>query len=386
MTVLYILDPGTVGGATHAFKDMVIQMKSLGVHPIVCTSGINEFNTELTNLSIENVAIGHETVLTQCSFHGVRWPYYLLKKYVKYQIQERRSLKKLRKEVDLSKVDLIHTNSARNDVGCFVNKKYGIPHVCHIREFADKDFDCISLNPWYIDFFNKHTTKFIAISNAVKNHWIKKGIIEDKILLIYDGVSYKDIIKSDDMSKFDKTLKCVIAGGVFPTKGQHLATEAIGMLPEDIKNNFTLNVLGWYSSNYVERIQLKAQEDGIADNIHFMGARDNIHKSLGQYQIGFMCSRSEGFGLVTAEYMHAQLTVLASDSGANPELITDGQEGLLFENGNAKDLSDKLLKLYYDRQLMIRLSNEAKHKAETCFTDEINAKNIYKLYNKIIEK
>ena len=62
MTVLYVLDYGTVGGATRSFVEMVTQMKSLGVHPIVITSKRNDLNVELENKGIKTIAIGHYTL------------------------------------------------------------------------------------------------------------------------------------------------------------------------------------------------------------------------------------------------------------------------------------------------------------------------------------
>jgi len=99
-----------------------------------------------------------------------------------------------------------------------------------------------------------------------------------------------------------------------------------------------------------------------------------------------MCSRSEGFGRVTAEYMHAQLGIIASDSGANPELIEDGVTGLLFKSGDAKSLADCIIRFYNNRELLIQLSHAAREKARREYTQHKNAENIYKIYQEILKK
>ena len=58
-----------------------------------------------------------------------------------------------------------------------------------------------------------------------------------------------------------------------------------------------------------------------------------------------MCSRSEGFGRVTAEYMMAELPVLASDTEANPELIREGIDGYLYKFNDIEDMTDKAMKI-----------------------------------------
>ena len=118
--------------------------------------------------------------------------------------------------------------------------------------------------------------------------------------------------------------------------------------------------------------------------VHFLGSIENLHERIGNYQIGLMCSRSEGFGRVTAEYMHGCLGVIASDSGANPELIENGKTGLLFSTGDSMSLADCILRLYNDRDLLIKLSNAACQKAKTMYTQQKNSDSIYELYQALL--
>lgn len=59
-------------------------------------------------------------------------PYYA----VRCALRNHRALKVIENEVDLSSIDLIHTNSNRDGLGALINKKYGIKHVWHLREFG----------------------------------------------------------------------------------------------------------------------------------------------------------------------------------------------------------------------------------------------------------
>lgn len=384
MNVLYILDYGTVGGATHSFLEMVVALKHLGVNPVVCLGKDSEITKILDQQGITYIHAGHRTVLDTISFNGYKWPYRLLKRTLRFWINEQKALYRLSK-FDMYKIDLIHTNSARNDIGCFLNKKYGIPHVMHIREFADTDFGCISFRPNYISIYNRYTTRFISISNAVKHHWINKGIIESKITTIYNGIHYEDITVSTDKDKEKDDLRILIAGGVYPTKGQHLAVEAIGLLPKDVRDHFSLDIAGWSDLAYIQKMKEFASERGYISQIHFLGSIDDVHERIGNYQIGLMCSKAEGFGRVTAEYMHGRLGVIASDSGANPELIENKVTGMLFKSGDASSLAKCLMKLYNDRELLISISNAAQKKARQLYTQQKNAEYIYKLYQQVLD-
>lgn len=386
MTVLFILDYGTVGGATKAFEWMIRQLRPKGITIIVVTGKYNDFNESLKKDGFKSIPAGHYTAIEYINFKNWHWPYSLVKRVLRYHVCEYFAIKKLERELDFSKIDIIHTNSARNTLGCRLSKKYGIPHIVQIREFGDKDFDCIRLTPNYLSILNKYTTQFLSVSKAVMDSWNTKGINKEKNRVLYDGIAYDDVTISPDNEKKNKILRMVINGGVYPTKGQHLIIEAMCMLDKDIRDNLYLDVVGWYSSQYVSMMKGRASENGFVDHIRFMGSRDDVHERMRLYQIGFTCSKSEGFGLVTAEYMHGQLGVIASDSGANPELIEDNVTGLLFKSGDAKSLADCLTRLYNNRDLLIRLSHAAKEKARREYTQQKNAEAIYNVYQEILSK
>ena len=384
MKVLYVIDPGTVGGATVAFFDLIIQMQKMKVETVVLTSQYNEFNTKLENIGVNTIVDRHKTVLGGVA-SGIRRPISFLKRWIMYRVCEARAIQHISKQLDLSTIDLIHTNSARNSIGCLISKKYGIPHIMHIREFADKDFSCVSFRNNYIEYYNQFSERFLAVSDAVKEHWIKKGINKKKILTVYDGVRYDNIRLSTDESKKDNILKLVIVGGVVQTKGQDLAVRAISLLPEELKYNVILDIVGWYDEKYVNSMKRFADDNRIASQVRFLGSRDDVHCIIGDYHVGLMCSKSEGFGLVTAEYMHAQLGVIASNSGASPELIVNGVCGLTFEVGNAKDLARCIETYYRNRDLLIKHSHAAKERALSNFTDAINAENIFSVYKDLLK-
>ena len=383
MKVLFITDSNAQGGAYVAFVDLVYQVYTKGVAVIVLTGEYNELNRKLKEIGINSVAAGHRMAMGGLA-SGIRRPISFLKRWILYNVCEIKAQNKISNTIDLSSIDIIHTNSARNSIGCFISKKYGIPHIMHIREFADKDFACVSFRKDYISYYNQFTDKFLAVSNAVRDHWINKGIDKDKILTLYDGVKCDNILLSTDNSKKDDVLKMVIVGGVVRTKGQHIAVKAISLLPEDIRYKVTLDIVGWVDDKYVMEMKDFLQKNNISTQIKFLGARNDVHQILGNYHVGLMCSKSEGFGLVTAEYMHAQLGVIASNSGACPELVVNGECGLLFEVGNAKSLADCIETYFRNRDLLIMHSHEAKGRALSKFTDKINADKIISTYNELL--
>lgn len=179
-------------------------------------------------------------------------------------------------------------------------------------------------------------------------------------------------------------LHCIIAGGVCEAKGQLDCVEAINLLPDNLRRNVFLDIVGWGDSEYIAKIKAKIHEYQLENNIRFLGAKQSIHPILCNYQIGLMCSKSEGFGRVTAEYMFAGLGIIASNAGANSEIIHNEVNGLLYNLSSVEDLSKKIQKFYLNRDFMVKCAEQAVADARNRYTIDNNVDGIIECYNKIL--
>lgn len=86
--------------------------------------------------------------------------------------------------------------------------------------------------------------------------------------------------------------------------------------------------------------------------VHLMPATNDIAEEFSKSSIYVMSSRYEGFGLVLAEAMSCGLACVAFDCPYGPrEIIKDGEDGFLVEDGNIDDLAQKLEQLMSDEEL-----------------------------------
>ena len=121
----------------------------------------------------------------------------------------------------------------------------------------------------------------------------------------------------------------------------------------------------------VDRLQL-------GENIHLMPATEDIAEEFSKSSIYVMSSRYEGFGLVLAEAMSCGLPCISFDCPYGPrEIITDGEDGLLAENGNIEVLAQKIEQLMSDEELRKDMGTKAiqnisRFKPETIMAQWIN--------------
>ena len=80
---------------------------------------------------------------------------------------------------------------------------------------------------------------------------------------------------------------------------------------------------------------------GIADRIHFLGKQDNVNELLPLADLMLMPSEMECFGLAALEAMACSVPTIATRVGGVPELIDDGENGLLFPIGDVEAMAEQ---------------------------------------------
>ena len=98
----------------------------------------------------------------------------------------------------------------------------------------------------------------------------------------------------------------------------------------------------------------------ITSSISFHGATDNITDKYLESSIFALSSRFEGFGLVLAEAMSVGLPCVSFACPCGPrDIIKDGEDGILCENGNINAFADGICKLIENNSLRKEMSKNA---------------------------
>jgi len=91
------------------------------------------------------------------------------------------------------------------------------------------------------------------------------------------------------------------------------------------------------------------------------GRTADIQKEYVKSSLAVCSSRFEGFGMVILEAMSCGLPVVSFDCPWGPRtIISDGEDGILVENGNVVKLAAALSRLINDDELRLNMSNEAR--------------------------
>ena len=188
---------------------------------------------------------------------------------------------------------------------------------------------------------SRYCSKIICVSKFVKDLAVKYEIASgDKFIVIYNGVEIgidRDII-------YDDKIKLVFVGRLARPKKPMLLLQTLNQLPDDIKNNIELNIIG-------DGIQKDALENYIKNNklvnVNLLGAlpRHKVIDILKQSHVLVFLSEWEGFPYVILEAMSLGIPVISSDVGGIKEVVDDDC-GFLLKSDN--DLKDVLLAIVDD--------------------------------------
>ena len=214
----------------------------------------------------------------------------------------------------------------------------------------------------------KQLDRFIVLTNEDKQNWTE-----------LDNVSViPNFVTSVSMGKSDCNLKRVIAVGRYSwQKGFDMLINAWQIVYKS-HPEWLLDIYGDGDSDAYQTI---ADNLGLSSVVRCNPAIRDMHKEYIRSSIFVLSSRYEGLPLVLIEAMGAGLPVVAFSCPCGPkDLIVEGHNGLLVENGNVQQLAAQLLYLINhecDRKSM----GEKAVESVNCYTKDIVMKRWVELFN-----
>jgi len=179
--------------------------------------------------------------------------------------------------------------------------------------------------------------------------------------------------------------RLLYVGRISPEKGVHVLIDAFEIISrqypdasltivgaewvaprEDItdlslKSDAIASLIPYYEGSYLAHLKRKLSVDA-AKRVTFTGlvAHQDVPLFYGQADVYINPSYYESFGVSIVEAMAAGVPVVAANGGAVPDLVLDGQTGLLVEAGNPSAMADAVMRLFRDVELRRSISSVAR--------------------------
>lgn len=334
MKILYILNSTLpLGGATKSFLILLDGIIKKGFNPIVVVPDQNGIYEQLREKGIHTICI---------SFREATYPWtrnihdYLLffPRIVGRIWLNWRAVAGLHKSLKDKGIDIIHSNVSVIDIGYRLSRRLHVPHIYHIREFGDLDFNLHYFPSKH--HFQKMLTApksySVCITQAIQQHHQQASCPSS--VVIYNGIHIPVGLRTD--SKKKKGGYFLFAGRVEPSKGVDILLEAYSRYD----GSRPLYVAGEYNvhSDYYKKIRSIIADNKLDGKVQLLGVRHDIEELMQQALALVVPSRFEAFGRSMAEAMFNGCLVIGHNTGGTKEQFGNGlsltgkEIGLRFSN------------------------------------------------------
>jgi glycosyltransferase involved in cell wall biosynthesis len=252
--------------------------------------------------------------------------------------------------------DIVHTHCRNADlIGGLAARIAGVNTIImHARGLYLNSEGKISKS--FVDRFHRIFLRYIpvrivAISDAVRQESIRVLKVSPyRVTLIphaidhkrFQSVSEKNIKTLKRSMNIDSSNTLLLSiGSLNKSKGYDVLLEAISKL----RNNYSVKLALVGDGPERNSLEKLTDELGLKYCVTFLGVRKDISTLLQSCDIFVHPARWEGFGRVIAEAMAMGRPVIASEVGGIPEIIINGQSGLLVPPNNSYALASAIQRL-----------------------------------------
>jgi glycosyltransferase involved in cell wall biosynthesis len=214
--------------------------------------------------------------------------------------------------------------------------------------------------------YGERVTRFIAISNAVRDAMVSRGIGSERISVVNSGVNLPsgEVTPRDWRSELGWPPDSVILGiigAMTAEKGLDSLDPIVKALPAEVRKRARIVLLGGSKRG-------PAMIGGV--EAHFAGFVDAIEAATAGLDILIHPARSEGLGTSVIDAMALGIPPVAFGIGGLPEVITPGT-GFLVPPGDAAAFADRIASLAADKDLRASIGGAASARARQFGSDRM---------------
>ncbi|UCG06291.1 MAG: glycosyltransferase family 4 protein [Desulfobacterales bacterium] len=228
---------------------------------------------------------------------------------------------------------------------------------------------------------------YIAISRKIKEVLVSDGIAAERIFVVYSGIdpdrfvgASSEHLISEFAIKDDEKIVINVAH-LAGHKGQKYLVRAIPAVLERFPRTRFFVVGG---GALREELKAMAFSIGLTDELVFTGFREDVGAFYHLADLFVMSSVEEGLGTAVLDALALGKAVVATDCGGIPEMITDGENGLLVPAKNPSALAAGIIEMLADLDRAGRLAARGPELVKARFSIEAMVAGNVNVYGRIL--
>jgi len=367
--ILYVHGIEAIGGAE---RDLIALLKTLDRQkwePHVVCPGTGPFREQLHAIAVPTHAL---------SFPPWRKPLAVFQRQSAI-----RHLGALVRQLDPA---MIHVNDiwwVPHTVSAMASHtSHPVPIMAHVRQ----EIEPAKVQRYQLD----RVEAVIAISRQVEQSLIAGGVSAKNVRTLYSGID----LSEREPAHNDQAIRQMIGlpdgavllgtvANLFPRKGYEVMIRALPAIVRAVPTVHYM-IVGSDDQGYADRLKRLAQELKIGDRVHIVGFQDPVQPFLAALDLYVHPALMEGFGIAVVEAMAMGKAVVATTTGGLPEVVAQGETGLLVPPGDAESLAVAVVSLLGDPDRREQLGRNGTARAQERFSLDAFVRHMEQVYGEVL--
>jgi len=350
VNILYLINHAGQGGTEKYIRVLAEDMKKRGHTVFLVYNETGRLVAEVESLGIETIKLEMKSP---------------------FDSKASKTLKNICKE---KKIDIIHTQFARENYIAIRSKGAKVIHTSHIM--LRNDFAWKILNRMFMG----RNKQIIALCELSKRILIENKYPKNKITVIPNGVVFKEDV---EIAPISDVFKFVTVTRFSEEKGIFFLLDAIKELKKKAQN-FEVAFVG--DGELLEEAKEYTKTNDIAENTIFYGYREDVEDILKNSNCFINSSQSEVISFAILEAMSVGLPIIATNVGGTPDIVNEKTNcGILADYGDVVAFSAGMYKIMNDVEFLRECALNSQKAIKDIFNIENVLKKIYLTYEEGIK-
>jgi glycosyltransferase involved in cell wall biosynthesis len=292
-----------------------------------------------------------------------------------------------------NKIDLVHTNSLKSDIiGGAAGRLAARPVLWHIRDRIDNDY--LPKSVVHVFRFLCRTVPNYVIANSfatLRTLWPSSGPSrlsvrrqKPEMVVVHDGTNVGEL--DHQPKRALGPVRIGLVGRICPWKGQHIFLQAAAIVRKAYPNTEFLMIGAalFGEHEFENELHRLTRELALDDVVRFAGFRKDVEAAIAELDVLVHASTiGEPFGQVIIEGMAAGKPIVATNGGGVPEIVQDGDTGILVPMGDSQAMAAAISRLLANPVLAKAMGDRGRKRVLDQFTIGHTARKVEDIYDSI---